>query len=127
MEYHQQTTLYPIAEEITPQDHHILRHGGTSSNIERLPSRLRQSKSPPRSLKKQVEDMAYEVSYLKAELLWHAETKQALLQFQDQMYDIFNKMEDALVQVNVRLRDAENRYLEIWGLNGRECRSGEMI
>lgn len=127
MEHHQQTPLYPIAEEITPQDHHILRNGGTSSSIERLPSRLRQSKPPPRSLKKQVEDMAYEVSYLKAELLWHAETKQALLQFQDQVYDIFNKMEDALVQINVRLRDAENRYLGIWGLNGGECRSGEMI
>ncbi|KAE8306242.1 hypothetical protein BDV41DRAFT_583489 [Aspergillus transmontanensis] len=103
---------YLIAE-ITPQGHHILRHGGASSNIERLPSRLRQTEPPPRSLKKQVADMAYEVSYLKAELLWHAETKQALLQFQEQMYDIFKKMDDAIVQNNILLRDAESRYLDI--------------
>ncbi|KAB8227268.1 hypothetical protein BDV23DRAFT_175060 [Aspergillus alliaceus] len=119
--------LYAIEEEVTPQDHEILRHGGTSSNIERLPSRLQQSKMQPRSLRKQVEDLAYEVSYLKAELSWHSETKQALLQFQEQMYGLFHNMEDALVQVNIRLRNAEQRYLSLWGLEDCDSRSGDMI
>jgi hypothetical protein len=37
-------------------------------------------------MKKQIEDLAYEVSYLKVELAWYAESKQALLQLQEQMY-----------------------------------------
>lgn len=60
--------LDPILEEITPIDHEILRQGGTSSNIERLPSRLRQSKRSSSDLGQQIEDLVYEVSYLKAEL-----------------------------------------------------------
>jgi hypothetical protein len=31
-------------------------------------------------MKKQIEDLAYEVSYLKAEVVWHAELKCMLLQ-----------------------------------------------
>ncbi|GKZ27650.1 hypothetical protein AbraIFM66951_006116 [Aspergillus brasiliensis] len=117
MNGHQPHSLYSIEEEITPQDHQLLLHGATSSKIERLPSRLQQSKTPPRSLKKQVEDLAYEVSYLKAELSWHNETKGALLQFQEQMYEMFHRMEDALIEVNTRLREAEHRYLGLWGLD----------
>ncbi|GFF59606.1 hypothetical protein IFM62136_04246 [Aspergillus lentulus] len=125
---HQHHSLYSIAEEITPQDHEILLHGGTSSNIERLPSRLQMKKTqPPRSMKKQIEDLAYEVSYLKAELAWHAESKRALLQLQEQMYHLFYKMEDALVKVNTRLQEAEQRYLSLWGIKGRVGSEEEMI
>lgn len=67
-------------------------------------------------MKKQIEDLAYEVSYLKAELLWHSESKQALLQLQEQMYQLFHKMEDALIQVTTRLQEAEQRYLGLWGI-----------
>jgi hypothetical protein len=78
-------------------------------------------------MKKQIEDLAYEVSYLKAELAWHAESKRALLHLQEQMYQIFHRMEDALVQVNVHLQEAEQRYLSLWGIDAHHDRSGEMI
>ncbi|KAB8230888.1 uncharacterized protein BDW43DRAFT_302010 [Aspergillus alliaceus] len=110
------TSLYSITEEINPQDYQILRHGGTSSNIERLPSRLQRAKTPTRSTRKQIEDLAYEVSYLKAELAWH-----------EQMYHIFHRMEDALVQVNTRLQEAEQRYLSIWGLSPEAGGTENMI
>ncbi|KAL3441479.1 hypothetical protein BJX65DRAFT_322259 [Aspergillus insuetus] len=116
MDQYSPTSLYSIAEEVTPQDHQILCHGGTTSTLERLPSRLRQSKPPTKNLKKRIEDLAYEVSYLKAEVSWHIESKQALLQFQEQMYQLFHQMEDALVQVNARMQEAEQRYLALWGL-----------
>jgi hypothetical protein len=32
------------------------------------------------------------------------------------MYQLFHQMEDALVQVNARMQDAEQRYLALWGL-----------
>ncbi|GAA5230765.1 hypothetical protein GCM10025794_36660 [Massilia kyonggiensis] len=78
-------------------------------------------------MKKQIEDLAYEVSYLKAEVAWHAESKRALLQLQEQMYHLFYKMEDALVKVNTRLQEAEQRYLSLWGIKGRVKSEEEMI
>ncbi|KAL3459622.1 hypothetical protein BJX64DRAFT_279123 [Aspergillus heterothallicus] len=126
MDQYSPTSLYPIAEEVTPQDHQIFCHGGTTSNIERLPSSLRRSKVPIKSMKKQIEDLAYEVSYLKAEVSWHSESKQALLQFQEQMYQLFHQMEEALVQVNARMQEAEQRYLSLWGLTA-QANSGESV
>ncbi|KAH1311859.1 hypothetical protein LV164_007219 [Aspergillus fumigatus] len=100
MDQYSPTSLYSIAEEVTPQDHGILCSGGTSSNLERLPSRLQRSKTTSRSMRKQIEDLAYE----------------ALLQLQEQMYQLFHKMEDALIQVTTRLQEAEQRYLSLWGI-----------
>ncbi|KAL4893420.1 hypothetical protein BDV59DRAFT_193232 [Aspergillus ambiguus] len=117
MDRYPRRSLYSISEEITPQDHQILRNGGTSSNIERLPSRLQRSKTIFGSKTRYIENLTYEISYLKAELRWHTESKHALLQLQEEMYGLFHKMEDALVKVNTRLQEAEQRYLSLWGLS----------
>lgn len=116
MEQHSPPSLYSIAEEVIHQDHGILCGGGTSSNLERLPSRLQCLKTNSRSMKKQIEDLAYKTSYLKAELLWHSESKEALLQLQEQMYQLFHRMEDALIQVTARLQEAELCYLGLRGM-----------
>ena len=60
--------LEPISEEITSTDHQVLCLGGTSSNLERLLSRLQCAKQTPPDLKTRMEEFAYEMSYLKAEL-----------------------------------------------------------
>lgn len=109
--------LEPISEEITPTDHRILCLGGTSHNLERLPSRLKRAKQLSPDMKAQLEESAYEMSYLKAELLWHKETKQILLQFQESMFDIFNSLEDALARATARLHESEQRYLTLWESN----------
>ena len=127
MERHKHHLLYPIREEITPQDHQILRNGGTSSNIECLPSRLQQSKAPFESKRRHIENLTYEIGYLKAELTWHKESKRALLQLQDQMYEMLHKMEDALIEVNVHLQEAEKRYLGFWGLSAHAGANEDMI
>ena len=127
MERHPRHSLHSIPEEITPQDHQILRNGGTSSNIECLPSRLQQSKAPFESKRRHIENLTYKIGYLKAELAWHKESKRALLELQEQMYEMFHKMEDALVEVNVRLQEAEQRYLGFWGLSARVGASEDMI
>ncbi|KAF4202420.1 hypothetical protein CNMCM8927_000232 [Aspergillus lentulus] len=94
------TSLYSIAEEATRQDRGILCGGGTSSNPERLPSRLQRSKTTSRSMKKEIGDLVYE----------------ALLQLQEQMYRLFHRTEDALIQVTACLQEAEQRYLALWGM-----------
>ncbi|KAE8371407.1 hypothetical protein BDV26DRAFT_276122 [Aspergillus bertholletiae] len=116
MEKFPQRRLYSISEEITPVDDQLLRNGGISSNIARLPSRIQQAKQSSPASSKKIEDLVYEVGYLKAELQWHQESKQALLALQDQMRKMFSMMEDALVQVNIGLEQAEQRYLKLWGL-----------
>ena len=90
-------SLEPISEEITPTDHKVRGYGGTTSTIERLPSRLQQLKRSSTDLHQQLEDLAYEISYLRAELQWQRESRQVLLRFQEQMFRMFHTMEEALV------------------------------
>ncbi|KAE8383878.1 hypothetical protein BDV26DRAFT_287292 [Aspergillus bertholletiae] len=120
-------SLDPITEEITPVDHEILRHGGTSSSIERLPSRLQRSKRASTDIRQQLEDLVYDASYLRAELQWQKESKQALLQFHEDMFRIFHMVEDMLVQVTTRLRDSEQRYFEVLGFEAHGGNDGGMI
>ena len=119
--------LNPISEEITPVDHEILRHGGTSSNIERLPSRLKQSKRSSTDLRQQIEGLVYEVSYLKAELQWQKESRQILQQFQERTFQLFHMIEDALAQATSKLHESERRYLNVWKLDTAEVNSGAMF
>lgn len=120
-------SLDPISEEISPADHEILRRGGTSSNLERLPSRLQQSKQLSMDLRQQLEELAFEASYLKAELQWQKESKQALLHFQEDIFHVFHLLEDALVQATTRLRDSEQRYLRLWEFPSGGGNEGGMI
>ena len=120
-------SLDPILEEISPTDHEILRGGGTSSSLERLPSRLQQSKQAPTDLRQQLEDLVYEVSYLKAELQWQKESKQALLHFREEIFQTFHFLENAIIQVTIRLRESEQKYLGLWGLSPVGSKEGGMI
>lgn len=120
-------SLEPISEEVSPTDHEILRCGGTSSSLERLPSRLQQSKRASTDLRQQLEELAYEASYLRAELQWQKESKQALLHFREEVFGVFHLLEDALVQVTTRLRDSEQRYISLWGRSSGGGENGGMI
>ncbi|THC88073.1 hypothetical protein EYZ11_012480 [Aspergillus tanneri] len=62
MQHFPRRSLETISEEITPADHEVLRHGCTTSSIERLPSRLQQSKRTSKDLRQQLEELVYEVT-----------------------------------------------------------------
>ncbi|CAG8902304.1 unnamed protein product [Penicillium egyptiacum] len=108
--------LQTISEEITPTDHHILCGGGTSSCIERLPSRIQQYKQTAPNSRQQIEDLTYEISYLRAELQWQRESREIFLRFQRKMFDIFGMMEEELAQSTARLDEARSNYLGVWNL-----------
>lgn len=110
--------LEPIAEELTPADHHVLCCGGTSSSLELLQSRLQKSKRASPDLRKQIEELAYEASYLRAELKWHKETKQIFLDLQERMHAIFQTMEDTLARATARIYESERRYFQLWEADG---------
>jgi hypothetical protein len=121
MEHLKPRTLYPI-EEVTPLDHQIRHAGGSTSTLERLPSRLHVSKNQrSMSLRDEMEELVYENSYLKAELAWNQETRHALMELQDKVCEATSMMREALAQANFRLKESEERYLELWGVgSGKE-------
>jgi hypothetical protein len=99
-----------------PHRPQILDYGGTTSSIERLPSRLQRSKCSSTDLGQQLEDLTYEISSLTAEIQWQRESRQALLRFQGQMFRMFHTMEDALAQVTTTLQQCEERNFSLWGI-----------
>lgn len=122
------SSLYPIPEDgplpnthtfetFTRIDHFIFRKGGATSNTERLPSQLRESKKVMYpDPKKRIEELTYEVGYLRAELSFYKESNQALHELQQRLYDILRTMDEMLSQTNSALKQCTERYLKIWGI-----------
>lgn len=54
------------------------------------------------------------MSYLRAKLQWHKETKQVLLEFQERMFNVFQSIEDTLSRASARIHESEYRYLKLW-------------
>ncbi|PYH91978.1 hypothetical protein BO71DRAFT_458575 [Aspergillus ellipticus CBS 707.79] len=121
-------SLETISEEISPLDHEVLCHGDTTSNIERLPSRLQQSKRASTDIRQQLHNLVYEISYLRAELQWQKESKQILLHFHEEIFRLFHLMEDMLVGVTAKLNESEQRYLDVLGIKSHGSQAeGDMI
>ena len=109
--------LYPI-DEVTPVDDQIRRVGGSTSTLDRLPSRLQQSKyKRSTSLRDEMEELAYENGSLKAELAWNREKRQALMQLKDKYSETVSILRDALAETESRLQQCDARYLELWGIS----------
>ena len=125
------TPLYTVTEELSPLDHQVLLNGGTSSRIERLPSRNRQSKLRQRSSsyyqEDQIVELAYETSYLRAQLAFNEESRQALLELRNKMTVILGMIDTALAEVSERLREADQNYLKLFGIDAPKRESGVEI
>ena len=93
----------------------------------RLPSRLQQSKQASTDVHQQLEDLMYEVSYLKAELQWLKGSKQAMIHFRGEIFQTFHILENALIQVTMRLHDSEQQYLSLSGFSSVGHNQGWMI
>lgn len=121
------SSLPPI-EEVTPVDHRILLAGGSTSTLDRLPSHLQQSKSQRSlSLRDDLEELAYENSYLKAELTWNKETREVLLRLHGKTLEAVSILEEALAETTSQLQRCEERYLELWGISSGGQNLGGMI
>ena len=93
----------------------------------RLPSQLQQSKQASTDIHQQLEDLIYKVSYLKAELQWQKESKQAMIHFQEEIFQTFHFLENALIQITMRLHNSEQQYLSLWGILSVGHNQGGMI
>lgn len=127
MDSFKSTWLHPI-EEVTPVEHRILHAGGSTSTLDRLPSRLQQYKSQKSlSLRDKLEELAYENSYLKAELTWNKETREVLLRLHGRTLEAVSTLEEALAETTSQLQRCEERYLELWGISSGGQHPGGMI
>ncbi|EEH04639.1 conserved hypothetical protein [Histoplasma capsulatum G186AR] len=120
------TSLPTISEEISPLDHQILLHGGTSSHLERLPSRAKKAKNRSSScyVDDQILDLTFENSYLRAELSLLEEYKHALMNLKSIMIYVSGMMEETLSETTQQLNEADKNYLKLHGITEKKRESG---
>ncbi|KAL2049560.1 hypothetical protein ABVK25_010139 [Lepraria finkii] len=107
--------------ELTDLDARIARAGGTSSRIELQPHRLRQAKLQPcQSTTTQLDDLIRENGYLRQEIVFYQESKNAMLGFHSQTLEAYHSLHIALRELSEKLVKAEGRLEKYWGipLNG---------
>ncbi|MCJ1355982.1 MAG: hypothetical protein MMC33_005976 [Icmadophila ericetorum] len=128
-----QTLIHPLfrerpksrkAGDITPLDHQIARHGGTTSSYEELPHRLKESKQhEPLTDKEQVVELTYEKSYLLKELACLKDTRAANVRFLEKVAKLRGEMEAILIEFDSALEErsreqarAESELFSYWGI-----------
>ncbi|QSS66490.1 hypothetical protein I7I51_07347 [Histoplasma capsulatum] len=106
--------------EISPLDHQLLVNGKTSSRIERLQSRLQSTKNRSSSIyvDDQILELTFENSYLRGEISRYEDYQRALLDLKYVFSYALVTMEEALSATTQRLRDADQNYLKLNGIEG---------
>lgn len=83
--------------ETTSLDARVAQAGGTSSRIELQPHRLRQTKTQPYvTPAAQLEDLVRQNGYLRQELVFYQESRNAMLAFHHQVSGIYQSLNAAL-------------------------------
>jgi predicted NAD-dependent protein-ADP-ribosyltransferase YbiA (DUF1768 family) len=67
-------------------------------------------------VREELEQLAYENSYLRAELAWNQEARRVLMELQEKTFQATAIIREALVETNHRLKECERHYLELWGV-----------
>lgn len=113
------------AGDVTPLDHWITRHGGTTSSFEELPHRIKSSKTHnPLSLEERVEELTREKGFLLQEMMYQKETRAAEMRFLEKVTELRSDLEAAHAAFNhaldVRARErmqAESDFCNYWGID----------
>ena len=102
--------------EITQLDARIARAGGTSSRVEMQPHRLQQTKTR-RSSSRERDDLVRENGYLRQEIVFYQESRNAMLAFHSQTMEAYDGLRCALKDLSEKLAAAEGRLERYWGLS----------
>ncbi|PGG97515.1 hypothetical protein AJ80_09684 [Polytolypa hystricis UAMH7299] len=118
--------LPPIPEEISPLDHQVMLNGGTSSAIERLPSRIQNAKQRSSSYYEEdrVQELTFENSYLRGEIFHREQYRHVLLKLKTMMEYVSGLMEEALSETATKLKEADQEYLLNNGIGEEKRKSG---
>ena len=104
--------------EITDLDARIAKGGGTSSNLEMLPIYLRESKELQRHRgKRLVDDLVRENGYLRQEIVYYKEARNAMLEFHSQVMATLQVLQRAREVLSEKMARSEGEILEYWGID----------
>ncbi len=104
--------------EITKLDARIASAGGTSSRIELQPHRLQQAKTQPyTSTTMERDDLIRENGYLRQEIVFYQESRNAMLSFHTQALEAYQGLQGALKELSEKLAAAEGRLEQYWGMS----------
>lgn len=107
--------------EVTMLDARIAHAGGTSSRIELQPHRLQESKNRSnKSPAVEREELLRENGYLRQEIVFYQESRNAMLSFHAQTLRAYQDLQGALKELSEKQAVAEGRLEKYWGitLNG---------
>lgn len=100
---------------MTPLDHQIAAHGGTTSTIECLPHRLRISKVQRISGPQQrIEELVRDVGHLNQELSYYKDTRKVLMKLFDSVKASHEALQVAVAEADRELAISEQRYVSYW-------------
>ena len=114
---HVQAPSHGEPHEVTDLDARIAQAGGTSSRIEMQPHRLKQTKRSWSSWEEEREDLIRENGYLRQEIVFYQESRNAMLAFHSQALEVYRGLQGALKELSAKLVVAEGRLERYWGIS----------
>ena len=100
--------------EITRLDAHIAKAGGTSSGLDMMSHRLKDAK---KTNNRTTEDLVRENSYLREEIVFYKEARNAMAAFHAKIFQSFGILQSALKDVSDKMAASEENLLEYWGVD----------
>ena len=111
------TTLQTWAPEVSSLDARIANSGGTTSGLELQPHRLRQAKRQnKRSISQREYDLVRENGYLRQEIAFYQESRNAMMAFHHQSTQAYEAMQQAFRELSEKMAMAEERLDRYWGI-----------
>ncbi len=113
------------AGDVTPLDHWIATHEGTTSSYEELPHRIQESKNhQPLTSEERVEELTHEESFLLQELAYHKEIRAAESRFLEKATELRAELQVILTEFDQALHkrwgertQAELGLCSYWGID----------
>lgn len=95
--------------EITKLDARIAKAGGTSSGLDMMPHRLKNTK---KTNNRTTEDLVRENSYLREEIIYYKEARNAMAAFHAKTFQSFGILQSALKDLSNKMAMSEEIILE---------------
>ena len=114
--------------EMTDLDERVAKYGGTSSTIELHPQSLQGSKfQTPDSNKERIEELVRENGYLRQEIIFYQESRNAMMSFHTKMNEAYHIQRSAFRELSVHSQLAEGRLEEYWGCISSEFKHKDLV
>lgn len=114
--------------EITKLDARIAREGGASSTLDMLPASLQRGKPVAKqSSHGYIRDLVYENDYLRQEIVYYKESREAMLAFHQQTLKSFQVLQTALKELSDKMARSEEFMLRYWGIDVNNANEDDLV